>query len=280
MRKRHRSEGPSPALRPIVVTLCCVSCLGLLLTAFLRRCDSKIPTIRASVERVSAYTGSPVIWGSAEVLEIADGVPGLQVVPASENAVLEGLTALEACVHRYPRCFWESVPLHAFVLVGRISYGEERVCGCYSARREAIVLNVAGSRCVNPEAGSAIFDHEVFHALHAGSRQRLRDFLEWRNTNHRGWKYVGRRGPRDPQLRFPDSHLPGFVNMYAMVSAKEDMAEVFAHWIADRELLLGVAHEKGDLVLQRKVALMDSILSRTCIAVKTDEGGTSLPVRE
>ena len=195
--------------------------------------------------------------------------PAAVYQPADKSDTQDVLTYLllfEEEIGKYPKSFFDKNHLQGVVFVKKLFNGEQPVEGFYARGEHLIFLDFLRDK------GNAIIQrhnihHEFYHMLEAevlGDPER--NDAEWSSFNDASFVYgkenLLKRVPRDTS--FFTAPFPGFTSEYAMLSAKEDRAEVYGCLLMASQNKIVQRWMRKDTVLRKKVGYIKSIVHQFC----------------
>jgi hypothetical protein len=163
-------------------------------------------------------------------------------------------------INLYPRDFFRDARCQDIYFVKGLFYEKKPTEGIFSLNTNFIFYDYARSSGNTHKIRHSIH-HELYHVI--GSKHPFwnEHGVQWETLNSSEFSYGVKRGKRasNPVNIYAPSEL-GFVTEYAMVSAEEDRAEVFAYMMRPDELRLVEQWAQKDTILFKKVTMMKEFL--------------------
>ena len=175
--------------------------------------------------------------------------------PEDYPALLQYLEILDEEMSRYPKAFWLKFSNPKILLVKKHFFHEKPAEGVFPAKSDTLILDFSRSRR-NPTAQRHSIHHEIFHLVdfHIHGPDMDED-KAWENLNAPVFQYrpenISDWIKNDGSAGVPTSK--GFVTDYAMTSAAEDKAEVFACLMVPVQKRLINRWAQTDKILERKI---------------------------
>jgi hypothetical protein len=163
----------------------------------------------------------------------------------------------------YPKNFFRSAHCQDVYFVQRLFYKQNPVDGLFSLGTNFIFYDYS-RRSNNTPMVRHYIHHELYHMIGSKHPFWKEHNTEWEALNRIGFAYNQKYSPpgRNP-INFYAPSEPGFTTDYAMTSAEEDKAEVFACIMIPEELKLMEQWAKKDKILFKKIEMMREFLRGT-----------------
>lgn len=187
--------------------------------------------------------------------------------PKDDLQLLRFLQILNQELDLYPDQFFQQQQLHHIVLLKKVFFSERPADGFYRAHKNAIFLNFLHKRS-NVIAQRHTIHHEIFHMIEAnqGTLSHQPD-TTWQNYNSPDFQY-GLNTIKSTSHNTTTSPFamarehPGFITPYAMLSAKEDKAEIFASLMVPIQNKLLHRWSQNDAILGKKTQHIKTLIHK------------------
>ncbi len=171
------------------------------------------------------------------------------------------LSIFELEISKYPDQFFRSIGLKRIIFVKNLFYKELPAQGLYNDSTKTLYFNFSDTRGGRLALRHNVH-HEIYHVIH--SHFDINPDDTWHNLNIPDFKYTHRGrhhqvvATQSENYFSPD--IPGFVTDYAMTSAEEDQAEVFACLFIQSQSRLMHKWAVKDEVLANKIRFIKQAL--------------------
>lgn len=159
----------------------------------------------------------------------------------------EELTKRE--LSRYPIPFLNSIGLRRVVLCSRLEIDGRERGGAALPSLETILLNTRDFGDVSYDGFRGAIHHETFHFIDVILAPPMGGEGPWSKLSPEGLRYGGEEVLRALEITGLNpgqrAEIPGFVDHYAMVDAREDRAELYAYMVFFPDDLEAMASEDG-----------------------------------
>jgi hypothetical protein len=245
-------------LHKIGLVLLTSLCLGSI-SVECRAEELRDPALDRLLEKVEADYGIDLHYAEGPAPKFTDLVYSLADVkdkPVLEKAILLFIQEISL----YPRNFFRYAHCRDIYFVRRLFYKKKPVEGVFSAGANYIFYDYS-RRGDNTQKIRHYIHHELYHAIgskHPFWRERG---PAWEALNRKEFSYSQKYDPhkRNPINYYAPPEL-GFITDYAMASAEEDRAEVFACMMIPEQFSLMEQWAQKDRILFDKVEMMKEFL--------------------
>lgn len=183
--------------------------------------------------------------------------------PSDYPRLLDYLRLFEEEIGKYPQSFFQNRNLRQVFFVKRLFFEERPVEGLYEDSQDLMLFDFLRSQG-NPRKQRHNIHHEFYHMIAVG-HPALSD-IPWEELNTAHFQYgkqAAQSRPEKESNHFAPSQ-PGFISEYALSSAEEDKAEVYACLFIESQRNLMYRWMQKDEILSRKVAAMKRFIYQYC----------------
>jgi hypothetical protein len=233
-------------------------CLGGISAAYCTE-ELRDPALDGLIEKVKAVYGINLHYTEGPETKFTDLDYALD--DARDNQTLKKAVLLFVQeISLYPKDFFRYSDCQDIYFVQKLFYKQKPVDGLFSGGSNYIFYDYRRSGD-NTQKVRHNIHHELYHLIGSKHPFWKEHGPEWEALNRTGFSYNPQYSPheRNP-LNFYAPPEPGFVTDYAMASAEEDRAEVFACMMLPKQLRLIEQWAQKDRILFRKIRLMEEFL--------------------
>ena len=219
------------------------------------------PALDQIVEKVKADYGINLHYSEGPVPKFSGFNYGLAGVGDKEILKSAVLIFVQE-IGLYPKDIFRYAHCQDIYFVKKFFYEELPIDGFFSLSTNYIFYDyLRGSN--NTQKTRHKIHHEIYHLIGSKHSFWKEHGPEWNALNRAGFSYDPKYHPqeRNPVNFYAPSEL-GFVTDYAMWSAEEDRAEVFACMMIPQEFRLLKQWAQKDNILFEKLKMMKEFLSR------------------
>jgi len=217
------------------------------------------PPLDQLIEKVKAIYGINLHYAEGPVSKFIDfdySLTNVKDYPTLEKAILLFIQEISL----YPKNFFRYAHCQDIYFVQKLFYKQKPVDGFFSKSTNYIFYDYLRSSS-NTQKTRHKIHHEIYHLVGSKHPFWKEHGPAWEALNRTGFSYNQKYNlhERNP-INFFAPPEPGFVTDYAMSSAEEDRAEVFACMMLPVELKLMEQWAQKDKILFKKVEVMREFL--------------------
>lgn len=212
--------------------------------------------------RLKESYGLEFIYHDIDVARFQDtGMVFEEAGPSDYKRLYRYVRLFDEEIRKYPADFFRSENLKEVYFVKKLFHRENNAEGLYDYRKKVIFFDFAR------QGGGALasrhnIHHEIFHALDTNTFKWKEQ--DWEDLNEPGFEYVKTGkvlldGEKNESNYFAPKRK-GFVTYYAMTSAYEDKAEVFACLFIQSQNRLMHQWALNDPILANKIETIKRFL--------------------
>lgn len=160
----------------------------------------------------------------------------------------------------YPKNFFRYARCRNIYFVQKLFYEQKPVDGLFSAGPNYIFYDYS-RRHDNTQKIRHSIHHELYHMIGSKHPFWKERGAQWETLNRSGFSYGRKMKPRERNpVNFYAPDEPGFITDYAMVSAEEDRAEMFACMMIPEEFRIMKQWAQKDEILFKKSEMINEFL--------------------
>jgi hypothetical protein len=244
-------------IRLILLTALCLGSLSTLCCAQ----ELRDPALDHILEKVKAVYGINLHYAEGPLSKFIDFDYSLADVK-DDQALKKVILLFVQEISLYPKDFFRDAHCQDIYLVQKLFYKQKPTDGVFLESTNSIFYDYARD-WDNAQKIRHNIHHELFHMIGSKHPFWKEHGPAWEKLNRIGFFYnqIYNRHERNP-INFYAPSEPGFITDYAMASAEEDRAEVFACMMIPEELSLMEQWAQKDKILFKKVEMMKEFLKK------------------
>lgn len=233
-------------------------CLGIISTGYCTE-ELRDPALDPLLEKVKTVYGINLHYAEGPVSKFIDLNYSLADVK-NKQALKKVILLFIKEIRLYPKDFFRNVHCQDIYFVRKFFYKQKPVDGVFSESANYIFYDYSrGSD--NTQKIRHNIHHELYHMIGSKHPFWKEHRPAWEALNRAGFTYNQKNNPHERnRINFFAPPEPGFITDYAMSSAEEDRADVFACMMLPRELRLMEQWAQKDKILFKKMEMMKEFL--------------------
>jgi hypothetical protein len=247
-----------PMFKPIFFLLTAF-CLGTISAAAFAE-DLQDPAMGRLLEEIIEDYGVDLFYAEGPASKPKD--LDYDLADTDDSRILETAVMLFAQeIRLYPKNFFRAAHCRGVFFVRKLFYKRKPADGMFLEGAHFIFYDYS-RHSENTRQIRHYIHHELFHMI--GSRHPFwkERGPAWEALNRSGFLYNKKYNPQERNpINFYAPPEPGFITDYAMTSAEEDRAEVFACMMIPEELALLEEWAQKDKILFKKEEMMKEFLA-------------------